>query len=160
MKKHIKRALQMTGVVWGALWASMSASAFELGDPEFYGPVVVGPGPAPQLIFSQPVWVAPTPYGVAPPPPLYLRVPPRVWRHWPNFCVQYAACGRPVYFVRNSWYLGTFVPYYRLHPEFWHREGGPWMRDGHPEGGRWREGDHWREGDRGRWREEGDREHH
>ncbi|NDU90030.1 MAG: hypothetical protein G3I08_09190 [Ferrovum sp.] len=154
MKRYIKQAIRVVGLLWGTLWVGTPAFAFELGDPGFYGPVVVGPGPAPQLISPQPIWVAPTPYGVAPPPPLYLRVPPRVWHHWPNFCVQYAACGRPVYFVTNSWYLGAFVPYYRLHPEFWHREGGPWMRDGHPEGERWREGE------RGRWREGRDHEHH
>ncbi len=125
------------------------ALAFGPGDPEFYGAIEVGHGPIPQLVYPGPVSVAPQPYG-APLTPLYLRVPPRVWRHWPRYCMQYQACARPVYFVKEAWYRQVYMPYYREHPEFWHREGerhdgfhrgeGRWHQEEHP----W-EGEHRRE---------------
>ena len=46
---------------------------------------------------------------IAPPPvavprrPIYLYVPDAHQRDWGRYCGRYAACGQPVYFVRDSW---------------------------------------------------------
>lgn len=148
------RSMILGGAYVLLLSAASTASAVVLGEPGYYGAIDVGHGPIPQLVYPQPVWIRPAPVGIMPPAPLYLRVPPRVWRHWPTFCQQYQACGRPVYFVREAWYQRVFIPYYREHPEFWPHEGG-W----HREGERWRGEEHHREGEAWHGRE-GEHEHH
>ncbi|NDU86857.1 MAG: hypothetical protein G3I09_01545 [Ferrovum sp.] len=149
MKNMTRLLLVSATLACATSFLAITASADMLGEPGFYGAIEVGHGPIPQLVYPQPAWVRPTPYGAMPPPPLYLHVPPRVFNHWPRFCMQYGACGRPVYFVTNAWYQQMYIPYYRAHPEFWHREG-------HPEGEwRGREG-----GWRGRDGEGRDHEHH
>jgi hypothetical protein len=35
--------------------------------------------------------------------PIYLYVPEAHQRNWARYCGRYAACGQPVYFVRDSW---------------------------------------------------------
>lgn len=90
-----------------------------LGEPGFYGRIDIGNALVPQLVYPQPVVIAPVPQyvGVA---PIYLRVPPGYARHWRRYCARYNACGRPVYFVRDDWYLHTYIPYYyHAHPH-WH----------------------------------------
>lgn len=86
--------------------------SIQIGEPGFYGQIDLGGAPAPQLIYPQPVIVAPAPQfrGVA---PIYLRVPPGYAKHWGQHCARYNACGRPVYFVRDDWYLNRYAPYYR-----------------------------------------------
>jgi len=37
------------------------------------------------------------------PAPLYLYVPPGHQKKWAKHCGAYNACGRPVYFVKESW---------------------------------------------------------
>lgn len=88
--------------------------AINIGAPDFYGQIVLGGAPAPQLVYTQPVVVAPAPQYVGA-APIYLRVPPGHAKHWRKYCARYAACGRPVYFVRDSWYRTKYVPYYREH---------------------------------------------
>ena len=69
--------------------------------PGVYGQITLGnPPPPPALIVTRPVIVTPGPVAVA---PLYLYVPPGHQRHWHQHCHRYNACGRPVYFVRESW---------------------------------------------------------
>lgn len=99
--------------------------AINVGAPDFYGQIVIGGAPAPQLIYAQPVVVAPAPQYVGA-APIYLRVPPGQAKHWRKYCKHYGACGRPVYFVRDDWYRGQYVPYYRAHhgDRDWKR-GGP-----------------------------------
>lgn len=88
--------------------------SINVGAPDFYGQIFLGDAPRPQLIYAQPVVVAPAPQyvGVA---PIYLHVPPGHARHWSKHCAAYRACGRPVYFVRDGWYRDQYVPYYREH---------------------------------------------
>jgi len=101
--------------------ASASALATDVGvsissgQPGFYGQIDIGNVPQPpQLLYTQPIVVAPVPY--APPqPPIYLHVPPGHARHWSKHCAQYNACGQPVYFVQDTWYNNVYVPYYRGH---------------------------------------------
>jgi hypothetical protein len=35
--------------------------------------------------------------------PVYLYVPPGHQKNWAKHCSRYDACGRPVYFVKESW---------------------------------------------------------
>ncbi|AEB84733.1 hypothetical protein Alide2_2369 [Alicycliphilus denitrificans K601] len=68
--------------------------------PGVYGRVDIGNGPAPVLLFPQPVVVAP-PAVYVPRSPIYMYVPPGHARHWSKHCARYAACGQPVYFVKE-----------------------------------------------------------
>ena len=68
--------------------------------PGVYGRVDIGNGPAPVLLFPQLVVVAP-PAVYVPRSPIYMYVPPGHARHWSRHCARYAACGQPVYFVKE-----------------------------------------------------------
>jgi hypothetical protein len=114
----------------------------QVGSPDFYGQINIGGAPAPVLVYPQPVVVAPAPqYRSA--APIYLRVPPGHAKHWGKHCAQYHACGRPVYFVRNDWYVDRYVPYYRgkhshyhhsSHNDHGHHGHGHHGHDGHGNG--------------------------
>ena len=84
-----------------ALAADVGVS-ISVGQPGFYGQIDIG-HVAPQVIYTEPVYVVHPPVGVVY-EPLYLRVPPGHERHWEKHCGEYHACGRPVYFVREDWY--------------------------------------------------------
>lgn len=88
--------------------------SINVGAPDFYGQIFLGNAPRPQLVYAQPVVVAPVPQYVGA-APIYLRVPPGQARHWSKHCARYNACGRPVYFVRDGWYRTEYMPYYRSH---------------------------------------------
>ncbi|NLX18862.1 MAG: hypothetical protein GXY53_06225 [Desulfobulbus sp.] len=83
-----------------------------IGDPGFYGRLDLGGYPPPRLIYSEPIIARPirTWY-----PPIYLRVPEKHIKKWYKYCDGYGACGRPVYFVEDSWYQDVYVPRYRKH---------------------------------------------
>lgn len=102
-----------------------------IGQPGFYGQIDIG-NTRPQLIYPQPMIIERV---AAPPPPLYLRVPPGHEKNWAKHCAKYNACGRPVYFVSGDWYEREYVPHYRDHYD--------------------RERDAWRDDDRGRGRGRG-----
>ena len=93
----------------GIAHAGVSVS---IGQPGFYGRIDVGGYPAPALVYPEPVLIRTIP---APPPPIYLRVPPRHSEHWGHYCGRYGACGRPVYFVTDQWYHNDYAPQYREH---------------------------------------------
>lgn len=88
--------------------------SISLGEPGFYGRINIGDTPRPDVIYAAPViaYPQPAPMFVE---PMYLHVPPGYEKHWRKHCHEYDACGRPVYFVRDSWYQQTYVPYYREH---------------------------------------------
>jgi len=121
----------------------------QVGSPDFYGQINIGGAPAPVLIYPQPVVVAPAPQyrGAA---PIYLRVPPGHAKHWSQHCAQYHACGRPVYFVRNDWYVDRYVPYYRGkhgHHDHGHNGHGHHDHGGHGHGnGHGHDNDHGKHG--------------
>lgn len=83
-----------------------------IGQPGFYGRIDVGNYPPPVIVYPQPIVIAPAPVAVVA-QPIYLRVPPGHAKHWAKHCAQYNACGRPVYFVQESWYQNVYVPAYR-----------------------------------------------
>lgn len=83
-----------------------------IGQPGFYGQIILGDAPPPELISPRPVIVIPGPVVQ---PPIYLRVPLAHQRHWRRYCHRYHACGRRVYFVRDRWYNNVYVPHYRRH---------------------------------------------
>jgi hypothetical protein len=124
-----------------------------IGQPGFYGQIILGNAPPPEVIYAQPVIVMPGPMM---PPPIYLRVPPGYERHWRRHCHEYNACGRPVYFVRDRWYNNVYVPHYRRYEGEYRRHPGEWRERRFDRG---REGGYRDEG-RGRRRGEGrDRDH-
>jgi hypothetical protein len=81
-----------------------------IGQPGFYGQINIGGYPAPRLIYPEPMVIE---RGIAPRPPVYLRVPPGHAKHWSKHCREYNACGERVYFVQDSWYQNEYVPHYQ-----------------------------------------------
>lgn len=88
--------------------------SISVGQPGFYGHIDIGNFPQPQLVYPRPVVIVPSRGGVAPPPPVYLHVPPGHEKKWKKHCHKYNACKRPVYFVRNQWYNEVYVPEYQV----------------------------------------------
>lgn len=72
-----------------------------INQPGVYGRIDIGSMPPP-VIYAQPVIIAPTPVAVYQ-QPIYLYVPPAHQAQWGHYCNAYAACGQPVYFVREAW---------------------------------------------------------
>jgi hypothetical protein len=69
--------------------------------PGVYGQVRLGNTSPPPLVYAQPMLIVPQD---APPPPVYLHVPPDHARNWRKHCREYNACNRPVYFIRSAEY--------------------------------------------------------
>lgn len=108
----------MKRILFAAMLAVAAVPAFaqvgvsvSVGQPGFYGQIDIGDAPRPQVIYAEPMVIERVVVGS----PLYLRVPPGHAKHWGKHCREYNACGRPVYFVRDSWYSRDYVPYYRAH---------------------------------------------
>jgi hypothetical protein len=83
-----------------------------IGQPGFYGRIDIGdyPYPQPRVIYSRPIIIE---RQLEVYEPLYLRVPPGHAKNWKRYCGRYAACGRQVYFVQDSWYRNEYIPAYR-----------------------------------------------
>ena len=108
----------MKRILFAGLLAVASVPAFaqvgvsvSVGQPGFYGQIDIGNAPRPQVIYAEPRVIERTVVGS----PIYLRVPPGHAKHWRKHCGAYNACGRPVYFVQDSWYSREYVPYYQEH---------------------------------------------
>jgi hypothetical protein len=80
-----------------------------IGDPNFYGHIVIGDAPPPVVVYSEPRVVVRSAVVVE---PIYLRVRAGHAQDWPQYCGQYNACGRPVYFVQDSYYNDVYAPHY------------------------------------------------
>jgi len=97
-----------------AAQASDIGVSVSVGQPGFYGRIDLGSaGPAPRLIYNEPVWVQGRPqrhHERQRIEPWYLYVPPGHARHWARHCGYYGACGRPVYFVQEGWYREAYGP--------------------------------------------------
>jgi hypothetical protein len=110
-----KRKLTLAFAAALTVTAAASARAADVGvsvtvgQPGFYGQIDVGTM-RPQVIYAQPM-VIQKGQGVG--APIYMRVPPGHEKHWDKHCNKYNACGRPVYFVRDSWYEQEYVPHYQ-----------------------------------------------
>ena len=87
-------------VIGSAAMATHVGVAVTLGEPGFYGRIVLGNVPPPRVIYSAPVVIDPQPMTVVR-TPIYLRVPYGHEKHWDKHCRQYNACGQPVYFVQE-----------------------------------------------------------
>jgi len=101
----------MKKILLGLLAACAIAPAFAqtsvgvsigINQPGVYGRINIGDVPPPALVLPQPVLIAPPPVAV-PRRPIYLYVPEAHQHDWRRYCGRYAACGQPVYFVRESY---------------------------------------------------------
>jgi hypothetical protein len=111
--KTLASLIAMALVSTSALAAEVGVSV-EVGEPGFYGRIDIGNAPRPLLIYPEPMIVVPAHRVYA---PVYMRVPPGHARNWKRYCGRYGACGRPVYFVQDSWYHDVYAPHYRKqHP--------------------------------------------
>jgi hypothetical protein len=80
--------------------------------PGLYGQVNIGSERPPPVVYAQPMLIEPQP---APPPPIYLHVPPEHAKNWRRHCHEYNACNRPVYFVRSREYDPEYQRHYQDH---------------------------------------------
>lgn len=111
--------------------------------PGVYGQVQIGNDRPPAVVYAQPMLVEPI---AAPPPPIYLHVPPGHARNWRKHCREYNACNRPVYFVRSAEYDPEYQRHYADHERERDEERRRWedreRHEGRDHGnGRWRDGD-------------------
>jgi hypothetical protein len=112
----IASTLALAALTAPAAHAGDVGVSISVGQPGFYGQIQLGGGyPPPTVVYTEPVLVERV---YAPPPPIYLRVPPAHYAHWARHCGFYRACGRPVYFVREDWYARTYAPAY-YGPEYY-----------------------------------------
>jgi len=98
--------------VFGLVLVGLAAPAFAqtsvgvsvgINRPGVYGQIDIGNMPPPPVILPQPVIIARPAVAMVQPAPLYLYVPPGHQKKWAKHCGAYNACGRPVYFVKESW---------------------------------------------------------
>ena len=78
--------------------------------PGVYGRVQIGNGPAPIVVYPQPVVIY-QPVQPVQASPIYLSVPPGHSKNWRKHCRRYNACGQQVYFVRTA----EYEPGYEAH---------------------------------------------
>ena len=114
--KRFLIAAALAAIVVPALAADVGVSV-SIGQPGFYGRIDIGNYPQPQLIYPAPVMIQSMPMGMAP-QPVYLRVPPGHRKNWRKHCRRYGACGQPVYFVQDNWYNNVYVPSYRTYGNY------------------------------------------
>lgn len=115
----------ITALIFSVVALAASAAdvgvSIRIGDPNFYGRIDMGERYQPQVIYERPIIVQQSSYTY---PPLYLRVPPGHAKQWNRHCSAYGACGRPVYFVKDSWYRETYRDhYYRQDDDYGHGNG-------------------------------------
>ena len=108
MKKLLIAAMILTASA-GAMAQNLS---LQLGQTGYYGSIDLGNLNRPPVIYQQPMIIQQMPQYLNA-PPIYMRVPPGHAKKWSKHCAAYNACGRPVYFVQDSWYNNTYAPHYR-----------------------------------------------
>ena len=70
--------------------------------PGVYGRIDIGSYPQPELVYAEPMLIAPSRVARYQ-QPIYLYVPDVYQRDWGRYCGRYSACGQPVYFVQERW---------------------------------------------------------
>lgn len=101
--KKIVGVLALAALTTGAAWAETSVGvSVSVNEPGFYGRIEIGDRPAPRVVYTQPVVIVPSRVAVYQ-RPIYMHVPPGHQKNWSKHCGRYAACGQPVYFVRDDW---------------------------------------------------------
>lgn len=132
--------------------------------PGVYGQVAVGNNPPPPVFNAVPVIVGPPVVGAG---VMYVYAADFEYRDWPRYCNRYAACGRPVYFVRadrsDPWWMRR-NDYLRGPGYYWAPPPraighGPRDRD-HDRGDRKRGRDNDRDDNRGNRHDRGERRGH
>jgi len=108
---RILLAAALTSVA-APLFAADVDLSISIGDPSFYGRIDIGNAPRPEVIFPKPVIITPPRVQVE---PIYLRVRPGHEKRWKKHCHEYHACGRPVYFVRDTWYQKRYSSRHHEH---------------------------------------------
>ncbi|HQW19408.1 MAG TPA: hypothetical protein PLI90_01910 [Rhodocyclaceae bacterium] len=111
-----------------ATYATDVGVSISVNQPGLYGRVDIGDFSPPQVIYTKPMQIRPTPVDMAP-VPLYLHVPPGHARHWRKYCRKYNACGQPVYFVQERWYNNVYVPRHAEHRNSPDERRGGWDHD-------------------------------
>lgn len=102
---QVLTALLLATLVGGA----DAAGAADDLDASFFGPITLGADvPKPEFIRKKPLIAKP---GAAPAEgrPLILHVRPGQEERWSAHCAAYAACDRPVLFVRENWYRDVYL---------------------------------------------------
>lgn len=107
--KRMLGAIALAVTITPAFAADVGVSV-TIGQPGFYGTIEIGDYPRPRVIYAEPKIIRRAPMQVV--EPIYMRVPPGHARNWRKHCGKYDACGRPVYFVQDSWYNNVYVPHY------------------------------------------------
>jgi len=93
------------------LFAADVGVSITIGDPNFYGQINFGNTSRPDVIYRDAVVIErPRRHVVV--EPIYLRVRPGHEKHWRRHCHEYRACGRPVYFIRDTWYQKRYASHY------------------------------------------------
>ena len=101
MKKFLALLLA-AGAIGSASAETRVGVSIGIHQPGVYGRIEIGDLPRPEVVYAQPVIIAPAPY-VVERRPIYLYVPPLHQRDWRRYCGRYSACGQPVYFVQDRW---------------------------------------------------------
>jgi hypothetical protein len=102
MKQLVLGAALAAATLTCALANPNVAVSIGINQPGVYGRIDIGNMPPPAIVYPQPVVIAPAPVAVYQ-QPIYLYVPPAHQANWVRYCRAYAACGQPVYFVRETW---------------------------------------------------------
>lgn len=122
--KSILVAAALAATALGAQAGVDVGVSIGIHQPGVYGRVDIGRYRAPpQVVYAQPVYVAPPPMVVAAPPPVYLWVPPRHRSQWGRYCYRYGACAAPVYFVQDGWYRRNVMVAQPYAEPGWHGHG-------------------------------------
>lgn len=112
IRQQMVRAAALVSLAVAAAAPAWSAVDVGVGitirEPGVYGHIELGSRPPPPVLYPQPVYIARPAVVAAPPPPLYLYVPPGHAKNWAKHCGKYNACARPVYFVQESWVQGEY----------------------------------------------------
>ena len=101
MKKLLAIAIAL-GTLAPAFAQTSVGVSIGINQPGVYGRIDIGNFPQPQLIYAQPILIAP-PERYVQQQPIYLYVPPGHQKNWAKHCGRYNACGQPVYFVKEEW---------------------------------------------------------
>jgi hypothetical protein len=110
----VKKVLSLfaTALLAAPAFAADIGVSIGIGDPNFYGNIVIGNAPPPVLVYREPVVIVRSQVVYE---PIYLRVRAGHAQNWSQHCGQYNACGRPVYFVQNEYYNDVYAPHYHKH---------------------------------------------
>ena len=138
MNTSMKHILSVAALITLAGTAAATTTnvgvSVSVGQPGFYGHIDIGNMPPPRIIYPAPVVIQPVPVGVVV-QPVYLRVPPGHEKNWGKHCRKYNACGQPVYFVQQNWYVNEYAPAYRhehgMREDDHGRGHGKWKKKGH-----------------------------